>query len=119
MTVHLFFGSANRYANFWSVGAMWDMKKEGFLKNVTWLDELKLKASYGTTGNSGIDNYLSLGLVSTGTSYNGNGSWSINNPSNKNLTWETVENMTLGLNLDCSILQQRKLMLTERPQKIC
>jgi len=91
------FGSANRYANFWSVGAMWDMKKEGFLKNVKWLDELKIKSSYGTTGNSGIDNYLSLGLISTGTSYNGNGSWSINNPSNQNLTWETVENMTLSL----------------------
>ena len=51
-----------RWGDFWSVGAAWRIKEEGFLKNVDWLDELKIKASYGTQGNDVILNSDGLTL---------------------------------------------------------
>lgn len=92
------FGANNRYANFWSVGAMWSAKKENFFKDINWLNNLQLRVSYGTTGNSAIDNYLSYGLVGTGTIYNGNASWGLSSVDNKDLTWETVESLNVGVN---------------------
>ena len=92
------FGEDNKYANFYSFGGMWNMKKENFLKDVAWLDNLQVKASYGTMGNSGIDNYLSYGLTETGKQYDGIGSWYLSSLSNSNLTWETLENLSFGVN---------------------
>ncbi|MCF0172358.1 MAG: SusC/RagA family TonB-linked outer membrane protein [Bacteroidales bacterium] len=92
------FGQNRRYANFFSAGAMWNVKREAFLSDVSWIDKLQMKASYGTTGNSGIDNYLSLGLVSTGTIYDGETSWRLNSVDNPNLTWETIESLNIGIN---------------------
>ena len=92
------FGEDNKYANFYSFGGMWNMKKEDFLKDVAWLDNLQVKASYGTMGNSGIDNYLSYGLTETGKQYDGIGSWYLSSLSNSGLTWETLENLSFGVN---------------------
>lgn len=92
------FGADNQYANFYSVGLMWDIKKESWLKDVSWVNDLRIKASYGTTGNSGIGHYLALGTVSNyGGNYDGGIGWGIDNPSNPNLTWETVENLNIGV----------------------
>ena len=71
------FGANRRYASFWSVGAMWNLKKEHFLEGVDWIDNLQLKASYGTMGNSGISNYRAYGLTSSGRLYDGQSSWYI------------------------------------------
>ena len=92
------FGEDNKYANFYSFGGMWNLKKEDFLKDVAWLDNLQVKASYGTMGNSGIDNYLSYGLTETGKQYDGIGSWYLSSLSNSGLTWETLENLSFGVN---------------------
>ena len=93
------FGANKRYANFYSIGGMWDIKREDFMASTNWLSELRLKASYGTTGNSGISNYLAYGTIGTyGTFYNGQAGWGISNPSNADLTWETVETLNIGLN---------------------
>ena len=51
------FGKNKRNGLFWSLGLLWKAKKENFLKNVEWIDELDLKASYGTQGNSSIPPY--------------------------------------------------------------
>lgn len=92
------FGQGNQYANFYSVGAMWDIKKESWMQGATWLNDLRLKASYGTTGNSTIDNYLAIGTIGTyGGNYNGGLGWGISNPSNDDLTWETVESLNVGV----------------------
>ncbi|MDO4736638.1 MAG: SusC/RagA family TonB-linked outer membrane protein, partial [Bacteroidia bacterium] len=91
------FGDNNKYANFYSVGAMWNIKAENFMKDVNWLNTFQLKASYGTMGNSGIDNYLSYGLTSSGRQYNGVTGWYLNSLSNPNLTWETLENLNIGI----------------------
>lgn len=93
------FGSNRRYANFYSVGGNWVIKNEDFLKNVSWVNSLKIGINYGTTGNSGISNYLSYGLVSPTTQqYGGNPSWYISNPDNKDLTWETIKNLNININ---------------------
>ncbi len=92
------FGVNRRYASFWSLGAMWNMKKEAFLQGVEWVDNLQLKASYGTTGNSGISNYLSYGLTNTGKLYDGASSWYVASLSNPNLTWETLVAFNAGVN---------------------
>ncbi|WP_229058374.1 MULTISPECIES: TonB-dependent receptor [Parabacteroides] len=45
------FSSDNRWGTFWSTGASWRISKEGFLEDAKWIDNLVLRASYGTTGN--------------------------------------------------------------------
>lgn len=45
------FSPQNRWGNFWSAGASWRVSKENFLKDATWLDNLTIRASYGTSGN--------------------------------------------------------------------
>lgn len=92
------FGSEKQYANFYSIGLMWDMKKEKWLQHASWIQDLRVKASYGTTGNSGIDNYLALGTIGNYSGdYNGGTGWGISNPGNSGLTWETVETLNIGV----------------------
>lgn len=91
------FGTNNRTANFWSVGAMWKAKDEAFFSKIKWLTDLNFKISYGTQGNSSIGNYLSQGLVAT-ISYGGVGGWSISQPGNPELGWENQSKLTIGTN---------------------
>lgn len=91
------FAKNNRWATFYSVGAMWDLKKENFLADVSWLNNLQLKASYGTTGNSGISAYNALELLGTGALYNGVSGIQVATPGNDNLTWETVKSLNVAL----------------------
>ena len=92
------FAPDNRWASFWSVGAMWNMKKENFLADVDWLNELEINASYGTTGNSSIDDYMYFGLIGSGSNtYNGQGTLGISQASNYDLTWETVASANVGV----------------------
>ncbi len=58
------FGRNNRYGYFPSVSAGWNISQESFLKSVGWLSDLKLRASYGLTGNFQIPNYGSVSLLS-------------------------------------------------------
>jgi len=94
------FGKNRRWANFYSVGARWNIMNESFLKDVSWINTLSLKASFGTTGNSSISNYLSYGVVGAYSSpYNGTAAWGLGNPENDDLTWEVVENLNIGLSV--------------------
>lgn len=91
------FGFNNRYANFWSVGGMWDIKKENFLKDVNWINRLQLNSSYGTVGNSGISNYLPFSRIASTTSgYEGITPTGLSSAGNPNLTWETIETFNIG-----------------------
>lgn len=94
------FGMNNRWASFFSVGAMWNMKREDFLADVDWLSDLRVKASYGTTGNSAFEGdpyYPALGLIGTGN-YNGNQYFAISSVQNDDLTWEKQKTLNIGLN---------------------
>jgi TonB-linked SusC/RagA family outer membrane protein len=51
------FGSGNRWANFGSVGASWLLSEETFIKNIDFITDLRIRASYGSTGNQGTDDY--------------------------------------------------------------
>lgn len=93
------FSKDHRWASFYSVGAMYNIKNEAFLSEVEWLNDLRLKVSYGTTGNSEIGNYASLGMVAGGSSYNYNNQsgWVIGTVGNSDLTWETLKNFSAGV----------------------
>ncbi len=91
------FAPDHRWGTFGALGLMWNLKNENFLKETTWLDALKLRYSYGATGNNNIDAYMWQGTVTTGNPYGGNPSIVIDNPANNSLTWETVFSHDLGI----------------------
>ena len=111
------FGKNNRYATFPSVSAGWRINQESFLKKASWIDDLKIRASWGQTGNQEIDNlarytlYVSNygvnenGGQSYGTSYDIAGSnggstlasgFKRNQIGNDNIKWETTTQTDLG-----------------------
>ena len=93
------FAPDHRWGTFWSAGAKWDLKKENFLKDVEWLNDLSLSVNYGTTGNdSGTGSYGYLGSYGVGGLYNGESSLGIASMSNPDLTWETTAKWNVGLN---------------------
>ena len=91
------FGAANRGATFFALGGKWDALREDFLKDVAWLSELSVRASYGTQGNAGIGNYASLGLVGS-TTYGDASGLVISTTPNQELGWETQKLFTVGIN---------------------
>lgn len=93
------FAPDHRWGTFWSAGAKWDLKKEDFLKDVEWLNDLSLSFNYGTTGNdSGAGSYDYLGLYTDGGLYNGESSIGIAQMKNEKLTWEKTAKWNVGLN---------------------
>ena len=83
------FGRQRRWAMFWSLGFMWDMRHEPFMEGVSdWLNQSQLSFSTGTSGNSSIPNYEHLSLVGGGLDYAGNAGIGLMQPGNENLGWE-------------------------------
>ncbi len=91
------FGRDLRTANFWSLGGMWKINQEAFMDDLTWLTDLSLRASTGTTGNSAIGNYQSQALVGTNT-YDTQTGFGVSTPGNPLLSWETQLTTTVGVN---------------------
>lgn len=102
------FAKGNRWGTFGSVGAAWNVTKEDFMRDVTWLRNLKLKASWGVTGNQSLDGAGVLGIsayypyTDMYTIRNMNDAPSIvfNRKGNKNLTWEKTQNVNVGVEFD-------------------
>ncbi len=83
------FGKSRRWAAFWSVGFMWDMRNEEFMQSAPkWLTTAQLSLSTGTSGNSSIPNYEHLALVGGGLDYVGDAGVALMQPGNENLGWE-------------------------------
>lgn len=94
------FGAANKYGSFPSIGVGYIISNEQFLKGRHDISYLKLRGSYGSTGNTEIGSYQSLATISSGTTLiNGNRapSSSINGLSNPNLKWEKTNQTDIGL----------------------
>lgn len=93
------FSDKHRWATFWSIGARWNMMMENFMQPTKgWLNQLDLKASYGTTGNSSISDYMYRGLASSsGVQYEGKPGLIISQQSIDDLTWETVAQTNIGI----------------------
>ncbi|MFS4454940.1 TonB-dependent receptor [Maribacter sp. 2304DJ31-5] len=109
------FGANNKFANFPSVSAGWTISEEDFVKGYNDLNFLKLRASWGRTGNNRIGNYSSIALL-TNENYvlgsgNGEGVTGLRPESiaNPDLTWETTEQYDIGLDLG---LFQNRLFFT-------
>lgn len=102
------FGSEKKWGAFPSAAVAYRISEESFMKNIRLLNELKLRASYGQTGNNNIGNYEHLATVIYGgyplggTSANGFAPGKLANPF---LTWETQQQFNLGI--DAGILQRR------------
>lgn len=94
------FGANNKYAFFPSVGAAWRLSQEDFMKNVTFVRDLKLRASYGTSGNQEIGQYQSIAQIQPSTTVLNGASQSTLIPSyigNPDLKWEISQQADAGI----------------------
>jgi len=89
------FATDYRWGSFWSVGASWLINKEKFFK-WDWMDELKLKFSYGSQGNDNIGSYRYTNTYSLMNS-GGHPGLAFNTKGTHDITWETNGNLNLGL----------------------
>lgn len=99
------FAPKTRWGHFWSVGASWRISQEKFLKDVEWLNNLTLRASYGVQGNEGLSTYYGwqgyYSVYSTGSDIG----YAIAQLANENLRWEKNANLNIGI--ESSFLKNR------------
>ena len=93
------FGVDGRWATFWSVGLMWNLRKEKFMQKYDWLTNAQVTFSTGTSGNSTIPNYDHLALVSGGLDYMGEAGIAPSQRGNEKLGWEQLWTTNIGLHL--------------------
>ncbi|MGC9150981.1 MAG: SusC/RagA family TonB-linked outer membrane protein [Microbacter sp.] len=99
----------HKWHNYPAVSAGWNINKESFMKNISWIDELKLRGGYGQTSNQAVAPYATLGLLSTvpynfgpttyATGYN------VSKLPNPNLGWEYSNTTNFGV--DFSFFRSR------------
>jgi TonB-linked SusC/RagA family outer membrane protein len=106
------FGANNQYGNFPAFSAGWRISEEGFFPKTNWITDLKLRGSWGITGNNAIGNYSSLSLMRAsnyvlgGTIVNG---LILSNFANSDLGWEQSQQTDIGLDF---AMFDNKLILT-------
>lgn len=107
------FGPQNRYGTFPAVSGAWRLSQEGFIKDVSWINDLKIRAGWGITGNQNIPAFQYLrtyqSSVTTsaypiGGSQAAAGIW-VNSYDNQNIKWEQVQGLNIGL--DFTILKNK------------
>lgn len=101
------FGANNKWGYFPAVSAGWRISEEAFMKDIDWIDDLKIRGDFGVTGNQDFDSYKALSTMGgygqvyyNGKYYQG---WSPNVNINPNLKWEKGKNWNIGL--DFSLFQ--------------
>ncbi|WP_308760607.1 TonB-dependent receptor [uncultured Bacteroides sp.] len=94
----------NRWGTFWSVGGNWRISKEAFMEDVTWLNNLSLKVSYGQQGNDNIlnslgysDYYLWQSLYSLNWANSNQIGGMISSLENREVSWEKNANLNIGI----------------------
>lgn len=90
------FAASNRFGSFWSLGAAWNIHREAFLSGNEIVNQLRLRASIGESGNSQIDINRFQNLLSYDANYNGLGAVYPSQYGNENLSWEMNKNYDLG-----------------------
>lgn len=93
------FGANNRSANFYTLSGSWILSNEHFMATQNTFDLLKIRASYGSTGNAQISNYQSLGLYTFSYQYSGFSGSLPSQLANNDLTWEKAKTTNLGLDI--------------------
>lgn len=100
----------NRWGKFWSIGASWRISNEEFMKEYTWIDNLKMKTSYGAVGNDNLMTgssqiyYAYQGLYKTGNNDYNNAGVKVSRLPNKNLKWES--NMQFNIGVDFALFNR-------------
>jgi len=116
------FGANTRWGVFPSVSAGWRLTEEPFMKSLPVIDELKLRASYGLTGNNAIPNYGAIGLLRASNYNFGPGvgtivtGFSPSSFSNQSLGWESTRQLDAGLEL--GLWNSRVFLIAEYYQRI-
>lgn len=99
------FGKNSRFGYFPSASVAWRLSQEKFMQDITWLNDLKLRASVGLTGNNSITNYGAIGLMNTANYVFGSGTGGVSSGSaqssisNDDLTWEKTKQYDVGFDL--------------------
>ncbi|MDE6097249.1 MAG: SusC/RagA family TonB-linked outer membrane protein [Muribaculaceae bacterium] len=96
------FAPDKRWGTFWSLSAAWDLAKESFMQPVEWLDQLKIKASFGQQGNDklGTSSYYYYAYLDQYQISGADGVWSDGTlvfKGNPDITWETSNNFNAGI----------------------
>ena len=98
------FGKDHKWGNFPGISLGWRINRENFMKNVNWMDNLKLRVGYGVTGINVADPYTSLSSLNYNGAFLYNGTWvkaleTIRN-NNADLRWEKKHEFNVGLDWD-------------------
>lgn len=93
------FGTGNRWAGFWSLGFMWNLKSEPLMKDIEWLSSAQIALSTGTSGNSSIPDYDHLALVSGKANYEDQAGIYPSQSGNEDLSWEKLWSSNVALRL--------------------
>ncbi|TVR19441.1 MAG: TonB-dependent receptor [Balneolaceae bacterium] len=99
------FGQQNQWGLFYSGALAWDIAREEFMQGINFLDQLKLKTSFGITGNSAISDFAARSLFGSGGNYEGNTGLRPSGLGNDLLTWEEAQ--TLDIGIEFSVLGDR------------
>ena len=94
------FAEGNKYEFYPSIAGAWKISEESFMQDQSFFRDLKLRASYGKSGNQAIDPYRTLGvLTEANTTLNGAEvpGLTLGRPSNPNLKWETTTSLDIAL----------------------
>ena len=92
------FHKDSRWGKFWSLGTSWRISEESFMKKYYWVNNLTLKASFGSQGNDNIGSYYAYqSLYNMGLSNGSLNGAGINSLENKDLKWEKNENLNIGI----------------------
>lgn len=91
--------SKNRWQSFYSVDGIWDIKRENFLSGSGVVNELRLRASYGSAGNADNFPFGDFGYIASygGGTYSGLNTLVATNPGNSDLKWETTYTLNVGV----------------------
>lgn len=103
---HSRFGAVNPYGTFYAASAGWMISEESFMDGLTFIDDLKLKGSYGVLGNADIGEYRTNTNFGGSTGqYAGQTTLTITQLGNDQITWEEEESFNVGL--DFAVLDNR------------
>ncbi|HSC37417.1 MAG TPA: hypothetical protein VLD19_06090, partial [Chitinophagaceae bacterium] len=91
------FGTNHRYGSFFGISAGWIISDEFFLKDIKWLNTLKIKAGYAGNGNDRIGDFSAKGLYAGNAPYGGQAGQHPTQLANPDLKWETTYGSDIGL----------------------
>lgn len=92
------FAPESRWGNFFSVGASWSVNKENFMADVSWVDDLRVRASYGEVGNNALDSYYAFqSFYDLGWNNGSEPGLLLSTNATRDLKWESSKSSNIGM----------------------